>query len=58
MAKRRPTTCDDCYFRQAGLCALGDGPCPTFRPAKAHLVPSQQPKLIARADPRAAHAAA
>ncbi len=24
-------TCDDCYFRQEFLCALDDGPCPTFR---------------------------
>ena len=31
---RREPTCDDCFFRRAGLCALpGDSPCPTFRPA-------------------------
>jgi hypothetical protein len=25
-------TCNECYFRRAGLCALpGDTPCPTFR---------------------------
>lgn len=59
MAKRRRITCNDCYFRQADLCALADGsPCPTFRPAKgAHLAPPQQPKLVARSEARA-HAAA
>src|SRR5204863_9796119 len=32
MAKRR-VTCDDCYFRQHTLCAIGgDEPCATFRP--------------------------
>jgi hypothetical protein len=57
MSKRREITCNDCYFRQAGLCALGEGPCPTFRPAKAaRLEPPRQPKLIAR--PVGAHAAA
>jgi hypothetical protein len=49
MTKRPEVTCKDCYFRQAGLCALGDGPCPTFRPAKsARLEPPPQPKLVAR----------
>jgi hypothetical protein len=29
-------TCEQCYFRRAGLCALpGNTPCPTFRPAQA-----------------------
>jgi hypothetical protein len=57
MSKRRETTCNDCYFRQAGLCALTEGPCPTFRPAtRARLEPPQQPKLVAR--PVDAHAAA
>jgi hypothetical protein len=58
MAKRRQITCKDCYFRQAGLCALGDGPCPTFRSAKSErLEPPDQPRLVARAQARA-HAAA
>jgi hypothetical protein len=58
MAKRREITCKDCYFRQAALCALADGPCPTFRPAKAaRLEPPEQARLIARAPVRA-HAAA
>ena len=57
MTKRREITCNECYFRQAGLCALGDGPCPTFRPAKTtRLEPPHQPELIAR--PLRAHAAA
>jgi hypothetical protein len=24
-------TCGDCFFRREYLCALSDGPCPTFR---------------------------
>jgi hypothetical protein len=49
MGKRRRITCNDCYFHQAGLCALADGsPCPTFRPAKARLAPPPQAKLVAR----------
>lgn len=31
-------TCDDCYFRREFLCALADGPCPTFRPYAAEVV--------------------
>ena len=58
MAKRREITCKDCYFRQAALCALADGPCPTFRPAQAaRLEPPPQARLVARPQARA-HAAA
>jgi hypothetical protein len=58
MAKEQQITCKDCYFRQAALCALADGPCPTFRPAKtARLEPPEQPRLVARS-PARAHAAA
>ncbi len=58
MAKRREITCKDCYFRQAALCALADGPCPTFRSAKAaRLEPPEQARLVAR-PPVRAHAAA
>jgi hypothetical protein len=58
MAKRRRITCKDCYFRQAALCALADGPCPTFRRAKAAgLEPPEQARLVARQQ-EAAHAAA
>jgi hypothetical protein len=49
MAKRRKITCNDCYFRQMGLCALSDGvPCPTFRPAKLRLAPPHQAPLVPR----------
>jgi len=50
-AKRRSqVTCDDCYFRRSGLCALGGNvTCPTFRAASAGaLVPPKQPQLVAR----------
>jgi len=43
MTKRNDLTCEDCYFRRAGLCALPtDAPCPTF------LVPPRQPRLVPR----------
>jgi hypothetical protein len=46
MSKRGKATCDDCYFRRAGLCALTpDVPCPTFRP---RLKPADHPRLVAR----------
>jgi hypothetical protein len=52
-------TCEDCYFRREGLCALpGNTPCPTFRAATASLVPPVQPRLVLRAPlPQVAHAA-
>jgi hypothetical protein len=47
--KRSETTCNDCFFRRADLCAIpGDCICPTFRPAKASLVPPRQPRLVPR----------
>jgi hypothetical protein len=48
MGKRSISTCDDCYFRQAGLCALpGDTPCPTFRAGTTgRLAPPPQPRLV------------
>lgn len=51
MSKRSESSCSDCYFRRAGLCALaGDTPCPTFRRASAGvLTPPLQPRLVARA---------
>jgi hypothetical protein len=51
MSKRRASTCEDCYFRQAGLCALpGNVPCPTFRAATVgRLAPPVQPRLVMRA---------
>jgi hypothetical protein len=50
MSKQSATTCADCYFRRAGLCALpGDDPCPTFRRARTGpLVPPRQPQLVPR----------
>ena len=59
MSKRKHMTCDDCYFRRAGLCALsGVTICPTFRAdAIGKLAPPPQPRLVPRAL-SAAHAAA
>lgn len=49
MSKKIKATCNDCYFRCAGLCALpGEEACPTFRLKAAHLAPPQQPPLVAR----------
>ena len=58
MSKRTASTCEDCYFRRAGLCALaGNTPCPTFRAATGRLEPPPQPRLVVRAvAPPAAHA--
>jgi hypothetical protein len=49
--KRTDLTCDDCYFRREGLCALaGNTPCPTFRMStRGALTPPQQPRLVPRA---------
>jgi hypothetical protein len=48
--KRTDLTCDDCYFRREGLCALaGNVPCPTFRTATSGaLTPPLQPRLVPR----------
>ena len=50
MAKTPNASCNDCYFRRAGLCALlGDTPCPTFRAhTRGTLTPPRQPQLVAR----------
>jgi hypothetical protein len=59
MKKRVEITCSDCFFRAADLCALpGNTPCPTFRSAKAPLVPPRQATLVPRPQLHAAHAAA
>jgi hypothetical protein len=57
MSKKTKATCNDCYFRCAGLCALRtEEICPTFRlQAAGHLAPPPQPPLVARP---LAHAAA
>jgi hypothetical protein len=60
MSKRAVVTCEDCYFRKEGLCALpGNTPCPTFRAAAVgHLTPPPQPRLVLRAPvPQVAHVA-
>ncbi|HEU0246792.1 MAG TPA: hypothetical protein VFR38_06855 [Gaiellaceae bacterium] len=62
MAKKRiEVTCDDCYFRREGLCAIaGNVLCPTFRAATAGtLTPPRQPRLVPRPLPAVAvsHAA-
>jgi len=59
MSKSIKPTCDDCYFRRAGLCALaGNDTCPTFRAAqRGSLVPPRQPVLVPRTV-AASHAAA
>ena len=44
-------SCNDCYFRREGLCALpGETPCPTFRAVTAggQLLPPRQPRLVLR----------
>ena len=44
-------SCNDCYFRREGLCALpGETPCPTFRAVAAggQLQPPRQPRLVIR----------
>lgn len=49
MSKKAKATCNECYFRCAGLCALpGEAICPTFRLQATHLLPPQQPPLVAR----------
>jgi hypothetical protein len=50
MSKRTKSTCSDCFFRRAGLCALpGETICPTFRMSDAgHLAPPLQPRLVPR----------
>jgi hypothetical protein len=46
---KKPVTCQDCYFRRHGLCALVlERPCPTFRAAGATLEPPRQPQLVVR----------
>jgi hypothetical protein len=50
MSKCVQATCDDCYFKRSGLCALLlEQPCPTFRHhSRGTLVPPRQPRLVPR----------
>lgn len=42
-------SCDDCFFKQNDLCALGASkPCPTFRPAAGGLKAPQQLSFVFR----------
>ena len=49
-SRRKPISCDDCFFRRRMLCALElDEPCSTFRPdGPEGLVPPEQPSLLVR----------
>jgi hypothetical protein len=59
MSKKNKTSCETCYFRQAGLCALPEAPCPTFRPVgRGALSPPRQARLVPRAAAFAQDAAA
>ena len=51
--KKNAWTCDDCFFRCRGLCALDLGePCSTFRlDTPEGLVPPVQPSLLLREPP-------
>jgi hypothetical protein len=57
--KKTARTCDDCFFRCQGLCALDLAePCSTFRQDRPEgLVPPRQPSLLLR-DPDAIDLAA
>jgi hypothetical protein len=56
--RKSGVTCNDCFFRRAGLCALPlDNPCPTFRPARGGVLnPPPQPRLVPRFEGLGAHA--
>ena len=57
MGKRIEVTCDDCFFRKSGLCALLlESPCPTFRHMDRGLLTSpKQPRLVPRPESAFAH---
>ena len=47
MTPKDAPTCDDCYFRRGGLCAMRpEHICPTFRAALATLSPPAPPMLV------------
>ncbi|HST26199.1 MAG TPA: hypothetical protein VLJ76_09415 [Gaiellaceae bacterium] len=50
MRKLNQLQCKDCYFSQAGLCALQlDSPCPTFRyGARGAMTAPRQAQLVPR----------
>src|ERR1041385_2242043 len=58
MTRQNAPTCEDCYFRRHGLCAMTpERPCPTFRAATRTLQPPRQPRLPPPPAPRPAGAA-
>jgi hypothetical protein len=47
----KKVSCENCFFRQNGLCALDLGkPCPTFRPAERGLAPERQLAFVFRTE--------
>ena len=52
--KGRKVTCDDCFFKRNGLCALEvDKPCATFRPdGPEGLHPPRQMRFVFRQERR------
>jgi hypothetical protein len=55
MTRQHAPTCEDCYFRRNGLCAMApERPCPTFRAAARTLQPPRQPRLVPLASAAAA----
>ncbi len=52
--KGRKVTCDDCFFKRNGLCALVvDKPCATFRPdGPEGLHPPRQMRFVFRQERR------
>jgi len=60
VSKGNGATCEDCYFRRAGLCALiVDAACPTFRlHSRGSLVPPRQARLVPRPQAPVAQSAA
>lgn len=49
MSNATKPTCEDCYFRRAGLCALVlEAPCPTFRLHSRGSLAPRQPRLVPR----------
>ena len=51
MAKGKRVSCEDCYFKRNGLCALrSEKPCGTFRCAERGLKPEQQLAFVFRTE--------
>jgi hypothetical protein len=51
VAKGKRVSCEDCYFKRNGLCALNlDKPCATYRCAERGLKPEQQLAFVFRTE--------